>query len=118
MIFKNIENYFSFSNKFYKQESGLPMGNPISSSLANLFICFFGTKIIKDFHYMYKTWYLYVDEILAVIPNRHIKDALTFLNIDNSIRLTLETEIDGHGNSSDMTDIHSNQLNFHQYPMI
>jgi hypothetical protein len=35
----------------------------------------------------------------AVIPNRHIQDALKLLNIqDNSLRFTLETEIDGLDN--------------------
>ena len=37
----------------------------------------------------------YVDNSFAVIPNRQIQDALIMLNIqDNSIRFTMETEID------------------------
>ena len=45
---------------------------------------------------MFKSWHMYVDDIFAVIPNRHIQDALKLLNIqDNSLKFTLETEIDG-----------------------
>ena len=34
------QNYFSFSNKYYRQDSGLSMGNPLSPFLANLFMSF------------------------------------------------------------------------------
>ena len=45
---------------------------------------------------MFKTWHRYVDNIFAVIPNRHIQYALKLLNIqENSLQSTLETEIDG-----------------------
>ena len=45
---------------------------------------------------MFKTWQRYADDIFAVIPNRHIQDALHLLNIqDNFLKFTLETEIDG-----------------------
>ena len=57
---------------------------------------FIETQLIKAFPYMFKTWHRYVDNIFAVIPNRHVQDALKLLNIqDNSLRFTLETEIDG-----------------------
>ena len=45
---------------------------------------------------MFKTWHRYVDDIFAIITNRLIQDALKLLNIqDNSLKFTLETEIDG-----------------------
>ena len=45
---------------------------------------------------MFKTWHRYVDNIFAVIPNTHIQDAIKLLYIqDNSLKFTLETEIDG-----------------------
>jgi hypothetical protein len=57
---------------------------------------FLETQIIKAFPYMFKTWHRYVDNIFAVIPNRHIQYALKLLNIqNNSLRFTLETEVDG-----------------------
>jgi hypothetical protein len=38
------QNYFSFANKFYNQDSGLSMGNPLSPFLANLFMSFLETQ--------------------------------------------------------------------------
>ena len=74
-------------------QSGLAMGNLLSPFLANIIIIFLEKQVIKAFFYMFKTWHR---SIFAVIPNRRIQDALTLLkNIqDNSIRFTLETEID------------------------
>ena len=43
------QNYFSFDNKFYKQDSGLSVGNPLSPFLANLFMSFLETHLIKAF---------------------------------------------------------------------
>ena len=31
-------SYFKFNNKFHKQKSGFPMGNPLSGILACLFL--------------------------------------------------------------------------------
>ena len=49
--------------------------------LANLFMCFLETQIIKTSPYMFKTWHRYVENIFAVIPNRHNQNALKLLNI-------------------------------------
>ena len=68
------------------------MGNSLSPFLANLLMSFLETQLMKAFPYMFKTWHRYVDDIFAVIPNRHIQDALKLLNI---LKFTLETEIDG-----------------------
>ena len=89
------QNHFSFTNKFYKQDSGLSMGNPLSPFLANLFVSFLETELIKAFPYIFKIWHRYVDNIFTIIPSRHIHDALKLLNIqDNFFKFTLETEID------------------------
>ena len=53
---------------------------------------FLETQLIKAFPYMFKTWHRYVDNNFTVIPNRHIQDAL---KMQNSLKFTLETEIDG-----------------------
>ena len=61
-----------------------------------LFRSFFRNIDVKAFPQMFKTWHWYVDEIFAVIPKRHIQDALTLLNIQvNSLRFAFETEIEG-----------------------
>ena len=46
------KKYFSFSHKFYKQESGLSMRNPLFPFLVNLFMSFLETQLIKAFPYM------------------------------------------------------------------
>ena len=61
-----------------------------------LFMSSLETQIIRAFYYVFKRRHKYVDDIFAVIPNIHIQDTLTLLNIqDNSIRFTLDTKIDG-----------------------
>ena len=76
-----LQTDFSFANKFYKQDSGLSMGNPLSPFLANLFMSFLEIQLIKVFPYMFKTTHRYVDNIFALIPNRHIPEELKLLNI-------------------------------------
>ena len=86
------QSYFSFDNKFYKQDSGLSMGNPVS-----IF-----SKIIHEFsrNSFNKSLSLYVQNLAQVCRwhfcNNTQQDALKLLNIqDNSLKFTLETEIDG-----------------------
>ena len=59
------------------------MENPLSPFLVDLFMSFLETHIIKAFPYMFKTWHWYVDDIIAMIPNRHIQDAFILLNIQD-----------------------------------
>ena len=56
----------------------------------------------------------YVDDIFAVIPNRHIQGAFKLLNIqDNSLKFILETEIDGQLSFLDLKILrNSNRLIF------
>ena len=56
----------------------------------------------------------YVDDIFAVIPNRHIQGAFKLLNIqDNSLKFILETEIDGQLSFLDLKlTRNSNRLTF------
>ena len=49
------QNYFCFDDKFYKQDSELSMGNPLSPFLANIFLSFQETDLIQAFPYMFKT---------------------------------------------------------------
>ena len=62
------QNYFTFENKFWSQEDGLPMGSPISSLLAEIYLQHYETQLIfktqhaKNIQY----WYRYVDDILLL----------------------------------------------------
>ena len=43
------ESFFTFNNKYYKQVDGVAMGSPLVPALANIFICSFESKWLRDF---------------------------------------------------------------------
>ena len=53
-VFRNLltvttkESFFTFNNKFYKQIDGVSMGSPLVPALANIFMCTFENKWLKD----------------------------------------------------------------------
>ena len=53
-IFRNLlteatkESFFMLINKFYKQIDGVVMGSPLGPALANVFMCSFENKWLKD----------------------------------------------------------------------
>ena len=53
-VFRNLltvatkESFFMFNNKFYKQIDGVAMGSPLGPALANIFMCNFENKWLKD----------------------------------------------------------------------
>ena len=42
------ESFFMFTSKFYKQIDGVAMGSPLGPALANIFMCSFENKWLKD----------------------------------------------------------------------
>ena len=42
------ESFSIFNNKFYKQIDGMGMGSPLGLALANIFMCSFENKWLKD----------------------------------------------------------------------
>ena len=90
------QNYCSFKNKYYKQERGLAMGNPLSPFLADLFMSNLEIQVTKAFPQMFKIWYRYVDDIFAIVNKKRGEDAEKLLNLqDRSIKFTTEWEKDG-----------------------
>ena len=74
--------YFRFSNKFYKQKSGLPMGNPLITVLASVFL-----KVLEPSSFKYRlptntTYFKYIDNILISLPqNIKIENITEKLNL-------------------------------------
>ena len=87
------ENYFQFKGKFYRQKEGLAMGSPLSPFLADLFMGDFETHMVTAFPWMFKFWVRYVDDIFAIVHEKHIEDSLKLLNLqDKNIKFTSELE--------------------------
>ena len=42
------ETFFMFNNKYYKQVDGVAMGSPLGPALANIFMCSFESKWLRD----------------------------------------------------------------------
>ena len=42
------ESFFMFNNKYYKQVDGVAMGSPLGPALANIFMCSFESKWLRD----------------------------------------------------------------------
>lgn len=102
-------NYFSFNNKFYKQEDGLAMGSCLASLLANIYInqletSFFKTNMrIKEKIIYYKR---YVDDTLILFDGTvdeidHFANELNKLH--PNIKFTVEHETDSGINFLDLT---------------
>ena len=66
------ESFFMFSSKFYKQIDGVAMGSPLGPALANIFMCSFENKWLKDCPHSLKPklvfYRQYVDDILYCFP--------------------------------------------------
>lgn len=89
------DNVFIFENVLYLQISGLSMGNPLSSLLANLYMEFFERDILTNIILQHAyVWFRYVDDCFICWPEE--QDINEFLNDLNNlvptIKFTLETE--------------------------
>ena len=73
-VFRNLYNvasYFIFNKKFYKQIDGVAMASPLGPSLANIFMCKFENKWLKDFpHGLKPVFYIpYVVDIFLLLSS-------------------------------------------------
>jgi hypothetical protein len=89
------QNAFQFNNKFYIQNFGTSMGNPLSPFLANLFMSHFETQFSTQISNFPRVFKRYVDDIFAIVS--YSDNELTmFLDTLNSqfpsIKFTHERE--------------------------
>ena len=65
------ESFFMFNNKYYKQLDGVAMGFPLGPALANIFMCSFERKWLRDCPNDFKPVFYrrYVDDIFALFSS-------------------------------------------------
>ena len=78
-VFRNLltvatkQSFFMFNNKFYKQIDGVAMGSPLGPALANIFMCSFENKWLKDCPHSLKPklvfYRQYVDDIFVLFSS-------------------------------------------------
>ena len=91
------QNYFKFNNTYYTQNTGLPMGSPLSPLIADIFMdnletYFLKTPISKK-HIIF--WFRYVDDVLVGFngTDRQLDIYLNTLNaLHSNIKFTVEIE--------------------------
>ena len=86
---------FQFDGSFYKQSAGTPMGNPLSSFLAEAVMQDLENQTLtNDMHI--KLWDSYVDDTFSIIKTHHIKKVFdTINNTTDGIIFTMEKEKNG-----------------------
>ena len=104
-VFRNLltvatkKSFFMFNNKFYKQIDGVAMGSPLGPALANIFMCSFENKWLKDCPHSLKPVFYrrYVDDIFVLFSS--LDQAEKFKKYLSSkypnIKFSLEKENDG-----------------------
>ena len=82
--------FFIFNSKFYKQIDGVAMGSLLGPALANIFMCSFENKWLKDCHNCLTSVFYrqYVDDIFVLF-----KELLS--SKQPNINFSLEKEKDG-----------------------
>lgn len=110
------QNYFQHENLFYNQKDGLPMGSPLSGTLANIYLNYFEKTFIMSNENKYQHnilyWYRYVDDILLLFDgtDRQLSNMHNYLNkIHPNIKFTIEKEIHKSINFLDLTIFNQNQ---------
>ena len=86
---------FSFAGTEYIQVEGLAMGSPLAAVLAQLAMEVLQQNHLKPLAGPNVTWIRYVDDILAIVPQRqNVSTLLQRLNdVHPTIKFTLEREV-------------------------
>ncbi|XP_044761991.1 uncharacterized protein LOC123319194 [Coccinella septempunctata] len=99
------QNFFSFNGSVYTMTDGVPMGSPISGLLAEIFVAYLESLIIKH-HLSHKIilWRRYVDDIFCIWSGTldELNSFLTFINSLSRIKFTLEISDNNNINFLDL----------------
>ena len=104
-VFRNLltvateESFFMFNNKFYKQIDGAVMGSPLGPALADIFVCSFENKCLKDCpHSLNPVFYRrYVNDIFVLFSSLdQLEKFKKYLSSKHpNVKFLLEKESDG-----------------------
>ncbi|KFD64516.1 hypothetical protein M514_12999 [Trichuris suis] len=90
-------NFFHFQGRFYKQQSGAPMGSPLSPVLADVLMEYLEDRAFSEADHTILSHFFKrcVDDIFVIIESGQEDRFLTFLNelFPNTISLTIEKEV-------------------------
>lgn len=91
-------NYFMFDNKLYTQTFGMPMGHPISPTIADIVMDGLLDNAISELKQLFnidiKFICKYVDDIFAIIKRNDANIILDTLNkYHNKLQFTIEMEV-------------------------
>ena len=90
------DNYLIFNNKYLKQIEGLSMGNPVSATFANIFMCHHEEKWLTNCPNEFKPllYKRYVDDTFLIFEKEeHITPFFNYLNAQHEkINFTMEKE--------------------------
>ena len=110
------QNYFEHDQKFYTQNDGLPMGSPLSGTLANIYLNHFEKTYIHSEKNKHRKniiyWHRYADDILILFhgTNRQLENLHKYANsINEHIKFTVELEANKSINFLDLTVIIDNK---------
>ena len=89
-------NYFVFNKCHYKQIYGMPMGNPLSSIIADIVLNRLLDVTLAQITPKPKLFVKYVDDMFAILPNSIVNNTLISLNVfHEKLKFTIETEENG-----------------------
>ena len=93
------ETFFMFNNKYYKQVDGVAMGSPLGPALANIFMCSFENKWLRDCPNDFKPVFYrrYIDDIFVLFSSPdHADKFREYLSSKHpNIQFSIEKEEDG-----------------------
>ena len=84
---------FSFNSQIYSQKDGIAMGSPLGPTLANIFMGYVESKIIRKFKHKL-VYFRYVDDCFVLVKNEMLMEKFFDIlnNAHSSIKFTMEKE--------------------------